>query len=508
MSQNTAVTAAWHYHRVTSHSWESVRKGPHTLDWSNYPRPFKIYRDLPALPLPQTWARSTRPGLAAVLDSGETSPLRGKVDAAALARILYLSAGVMRWRDLGGMRVPFRAAACTGNLHHIDTYVVCAHVPGLDAGVYHFGPHDFALRCLRRGDFRGNLCAAAAAPEEFRDAPVWLVFTSTFWRNAWKYRARTYRHAFWDCGTILANLLAAATSGEIRHRLLVGFVDDDVNHLIGVDGRREAALALVALGSGVPAPTRREEVPALQLAVEPSSPREIEYPEIVAMHRASALSDADEVRAWRRGARNISAGAVAAATLLPALPQLPSAPIEDVIAKRGSTRQFAREPIRADVFGTILRAACTRVPAEFQAQARLTSAYVIAHAVQGLEAGTYASTADGSRLLPLARGNFRHEAGALALGQALAADAAANVYMLADLHTILPALGNRGYRAAQLEGGIAGGRMYLAAFALGIGATGLTFFDDDVTAFFSPHAAGKSVMFLTAVGKPAKRSAR
>ena len=58
------------------------------------------------------------------------------------------------------------------------------------------------------------------------------------------------------------------------------------------------------------------------------------------------------------------------------------------------------------------------------------------------------------------------------------------------------------YRAAQLEGGITGGRMYLAAYAQGIRATGLTFFDDEVTEFFSPHAAGKSVMFLVALGYP------
>ena len=44
--------------------------------------------------------------------------------------------------------------------------------------------------------------------------------------------------------------------------------------------------------------------------------------------------------------------------------------------------------------------------------------------------------------------------------------------------------------------------MYLAAYAQGFGATGLTFFDDEVTEFFSPHAAGKSVMFLVAFGYP------
>jgi len=53
-----------------------------------------------------------------------------------------------------------------------------------------------------------------------------------------------------------------------------------------------------------------------------------------------------------------------------------------------------------------------------------------------------------------------------------------------------------------------GGKLYLAAYAQGLGATGLTFFDDDVTAFFSPHAAGKSVMFLVALGKPAPRRER
>jgi hypothetical protein len=34
-----------------------------------------------------------------------------------------------------------------------------------------------------------------------------------------------------------------------------------------------------------------------------------------------------------------------------------------------------------------------------------------------------------------------------------------------------------------------------------LGASGLTFFDDDVTRFFAPHAADKSVMFLVALGK-------
>ena len=77
-----------------------------------------------------------------------------------------------------------------------------------------------------------------------------------------------------------------------------------------------------------------------------------------------------------------------------------------------------------------------------------------------------------------------------------------SVYSLTDLTPVLERFGNRGYRAAQLDGGIMGGRIYLSAYAQGFGATGLTFYDDEVTDFFSPHAAGKSVMFLVALGHP------
>lgn len=49
-------------------------------------------------------------------------------------------------------------------------------------------------------------------------------------------------------------------------------------------------------------------------------------------------------------------------------------------------------------------------------------------------------------------------------------------------------LGERGYRAAQLESGIAGARVELSATAQGLGSIGLRFFDGKVTRFFG-HAA-------------------
>ncbi len=124
------------------------------------------------------------------------------------------------------------------------------------------------------------------------------------------------------------------------------------------------------------------------------------------------------------------------------------------------------------------------------------------HAVEGLTPGTYYYRRADRSLELLREGSFRGAAGRLGLGQELPADAAVNVYSLASVPPLLARFGNRGYRAAQLEGGITGGRLYLAAYAQRFGASGLTFFDDEVTEFFSPHAAGKSVMFLVALGHP------
>jgi SagB-type dehydrogenase family enzyme len=130
---------------------------------------------------------------------------------------------------------------------------------------------------------------------------------------------------------------------------------------------------------------------------------------------------------------------------------------------------------------------------------------LIVHAVSDIPAGAYVFRPQEEALEQLAAGDFRYQAGALALGQELASDASVNVYFLCDLPLILERYGNRGYRAAQLEAGILAGRMYLAAYAQGFGATGLTFFDDDVIDFFSPHAAEKSVMFLLALGYGGRR---
>jgi SagB-type dehydrogenase family enzyme len=153
------------------------------------------------------------------------------------------------------------------------------------------------------------------------------------------------------------------------------------------------------------------------------------------------------------------------------------------------------------------------IPADFLSAAagatpappHLNQIYMIVHAVEGLEPGAYALDQDGVEIEMIKAGVFRSEAGYLGLEQALPAEAAVTIFFIADLNAVFERFGNRGYRAAQLESGIIGGKMYLAAYAQGFGASGLTFYDDDVIEFFSPRAQGKSAIFQVAVGRSAKR---
>ena len=508
---NWNIELALTFHEETKHSYESVYRHRYFLDRENQPQSFKRYLGLEAMPLPAALPVTQMPALLALSPPGETGVTTPVPTLQDLAYVLFYAAGVTKRRFYPGHgEMLFRAAACTGALYHIDLYLSVCDVPGLQAGLYHFDPRDFALRRLRQGDYRRVLVEASGADPEIQEAPVIIIGSDTFWRNAWKYRARAYRHSFWDAGTILANLLAAAHARTLPAHLTLGFADAPVNALLDVDTDREVTLFLVGLGTGPALPPAAPPMQPLHLEVAPLSPEELDYPAIRIMHAASSLESPDDAAEWR--------GATPEAPLPPATGEifslcpdtaasLPSAALEDVIRRRGSTRRFSHQPLSLAQLSNVLVPATQPIPADCLATPgrRLNDLYLIVNAVDGLPPGAYVFHPQSQVLELLRAGDFRRQAGELALGQELAADASVAVFCLCDLLALLERFGNRSYRVAQLEGGILGGRMYLAAYAQGFGATGLTFFDDDVTAFFSPHAADKSVMFLIALGYVARR---
>ena len=516
MSQNQNLDAAWQYHSGTKHSYLGIRTHPHILDWDNKPLLFKLYPTLEVTRLPRDFRETGMPALAAISGENISTKKESTPDVDTLARLLFFSAGVTRSRKHNQGETFFRAAACTGALYEIELYVACADLkggtsPSLPAGIYHFGAAEFGLRQLRSGDYRQELVEATGGDSSVAHAPVFIICTGTYWRNAWKYRSRTYRHFGWDNGTILANLLAISAASNLPATILTGYVDSEVNGLLGLDIRREVALSIAVIGHQKASAPAAPDVSTLDLPIVPYSQSEVDYPAMRKMHEASSFDDAAEIKTWRKTVFASDSASPKGNTTPLSLPpdeKIPQDTIEQVISRRGSTRKFSRDPLTFAQLSLILERATHGVRADFLHPFgnHLNELYLIVNSVVGLASGTYFYHWEKKALELLKAGDFRDRAGYLGLEQQIPADAAVDVFFLADLKKIVEQYGNRGYRAVQLEAGILGGKLYLGAYAQRLGASGLTFYDDDVVGFFSPHARGKSAIFLVAMGRSATQN--
>ena len=158
----------------------------------------------------------------------------------------------------------------------------------------------------------------------------------------------------------------------------------------------------------------------------------------------------------------------------------PSRALGETILRRGSTREFRRDPIAGTRLTAILDAALRPLPLDLGQTDALVETYLLIHAVEDLASGAYAWDPEARALRLLKPGEFRREGGELCLEQPLGADASAVAFFLSDLDPVLARWGSRGYRAVNLAAGLLGGRLYLGAYGFGLGATGLTFYDDEV----------------------------
>jgi hypothetical protein len=451
------------FHRLTS--YESDREWDDTVDdpWivtsfapndlETQPPIAKTFpKGLPVIELPRDLP-DPEGGTLAVL--GGRAEGTGTLDLAELARLLHLSAGIVRTEKRpGGRTVRFRAAGSAGARFPLEVYVAIPEgTGGLPAGVHAYLPVEHAL--------------AQVGPAPAGEGPA-LVVTGVPWRTGWRYRERGYRHIFWDGGTLLSQTLALAASAGIPTRLYTEFPDVAVRDLVGANGIDEFPIAVLALGDGRPGWT-----PSGRGAAGSSDESPVHFPLVTTTHWAGIGTRWGEP--WPIGD-----------AVTGDLPDSP--PVNQVIYQRGSTR-------RMDPDGSM---PCTAFEASLAVALRGIDLphFAAVHAVDGIPPGLY-RWPDLQR--PIREGTLRGALHRLALAQGLASDAAFVAIGAADLSEI----SDRRYRELQLAAGLVEGRLHLAAFALGYGASGMTFLDADIPEFLK---ADLQAMLFTCVGVPEYRN--
>jgi len=456
-------TASQRLHRLTSYEpgrdWDAPPNDPELLqdlqvnDFDRLPWFVKRYPEgLPRVPLPRDLPQTTAPAVAVLAGTAEVS--RAALDLAQVSRLLYLSAGVVRIMRWSYGIHPFRAAGSAGGRFPLEVYVAVPSGAPLPAGVHWYDPHDHAL--VRVG------------PPPRAGRPV-VVVTGIPWRTGWRYRERGYRHVYWDAGTMLAQLLALADSAGLTAALYTRFPDARVAALVGADRVHELPVAVVGLDEAAPA-----FEPGGPAAVGDVDAAPVEFPLVTAAYRAGECDRLGQP--WERG------------DPVPA-PILTSAPLESVIAARGSQRRMdASRDLPQDLLRTCMGVAVRGLSLPH---------WVVVHDVAGLRPGVYRWPALRAPVRP---GALRDELHRVCLGQGLARDAA----FVAIAATDMAGLSDREYRAAHLAAGLAAGRLHLAAYALGASASGMTFIDCEV-----PAVLGEPVdaLLFTCVGEPQYRSA-
>lgn len=484
------------YHHETS--YDRRRMGGHFLDWTNQPGVFKTYHGIEPMKLSRE-VELPKCKLSSLLLDKTPDAMATGIDLSTLSKLLLLTHTLTAKARSQEGDFYFRSAASAGALYPTEIYTTTHGVAGLDDGLYHYALHEHGLALLRNGEFGTSLLKAAGSAEKTIPV-VTMVLAAIFFRSAWKYRDRAYRYHLMDTGHVEENLILALKALGLSYHVSYDFDDDRVNHLLGLDEKREVALALVyfegqdvAQGQGKAA---IDELPESILKASRVSAGEVDYPIIREIHGAG---------------KKLRTGEIGQVEMTEALGPRPEkwseteAPASwneivdypDCVFMRRSRRNFVKRPLGKEHMAGLLHCLCAP---DRQGYGEALAAGFLAGRVDGMAPGFYLLDRNRKAVGMVAPGSFIETMAHICLDQGWLVQAGVHFFFLADLDLVDRTWGPRGYRYAMMTAGRLGQRLYVAATAMGLGCCGIGAFYDAEAMDLLGLNENSRLLYLVAVG--------
>jgi len=491
------------YHQRSKHRVNHYAPGPTGLDWANQPNPFREFPGAAQLKLPL--AADSLVTRYNELRRGDLPPAC-QFDLGHVGILFQLSLGLSAWKSYGANRWALRCNPSSGNLHPTESYLLCPHLPGLYAGIYHYLSRDHLLE--QRAAVNDSRWT-----DVFSGKGILIGISSIYWREAWKYGMRAWRYCQHDCGHAIAAISYAAAALGWLTRLVVSADDGVVANLLGIDRsadfesvEAEAPDALLWVGD----PDAR---PDLALLMDPLSKG--------SWHgRANRLSqehrpwpDIDSIHRITHKSRTQEPAATAPETLpFPAAPALDLSFAEIARQRRSAVDFDGTTGIPAAALFAMLECLMQRrdtPPWNALPDSALVHLALMLHRVDGMQPGLYMLLRDPAALPGLRQSmradwlwqktgpdhlplylllpyDLRDTAKSICCHQDIGADSCFALGMVAKFAAALAEPWR--YRHLFWECGMLGQVLYLEAEAAGVRSTGIgCFFDDETHALLGIH---------------------
>jgi SagB-type dehydrogenase family enzyme len=478
------------YHEATKYSVESLRR--QVLDWANMPDPFRYYEGVPVLDLPADPPAPEMSALDVLRGTSSTTPVSD--GPTLLSQLLFYSAAISASKRVPstGRNYALRVNPSSGNLHPTEFHFLTRGVKGWPDGLYHYDPSRHMAEQRGRGDFDMKLASGSA--------PIVFVLTSIVWREAWRYGERAYRYCLHDIGHAWQALALSARAIGCRSSAVGNFLDDDVARMFHLNSDEWPMLIVSLQGKSIPV---REadtgETVWFGGHANRLSAETVAYPLIDSIHFATKQSSIKSSGSSSAESTTTGSGQIK----LPP-PASSTRSFGEVARMRRSALDFlgGEQSMSLAQLSAILAVAAQPLSTDF-AGTRFIQLSLYAHRVDGLQPGIYRFLPESAELEQVKSGDQRVAAAGLSVGQDLAGNACVTFSMIGDLDRATRTYGDRGYRYVHFEAGAIGQALYLAAEALGLGATGIgAFYDDEVHRHLNLVSNQGQVVYHFAIGYP------